>query len=241
MDFTSLGAAAIGFAPPIVLMLWTLQRYTYPTVEKPYFSDPTLFGMFAIGIVVGVALYVVSLLISPAYALGGFFLEEVVKLMIINMPRFQRRADTPFYAFGLSAGIASALAFGLVNRALVGVGFDPVAVVIMVVYSIMIALLQISTGTTIGMGVARGHPWPFFGQAVVVHLAVVLLLAPFSTTLGEGENAIGIVLFVVAFLFTATYYWYVHRKLLPAYVREALAKMGGMKPKKARKERRSKV
>ncbi len=98
-----------------------------------------------------------------------------------------------------------------------------------------------STGTTIGMGVARGSPWPFFGQAIVVHLAVVLLLAPFSTVLGEGESTIGIVLFVVAFIFTATYYWYVHRKLLPAYVREALAKMGGMKPKKARKERRSKV
>jgi hypothetical protein len=241
MDFTSLAAAAIGFAPPIALMLWTLQKYTYPAVEKPYFSDPTLFAMFAIGIVVGVVLYAVSLFISPAYAFGGFILEEAVKLMIINLPRFQRRADTPFYAFGLSAGIASALAFGLVNRALVGVGFDPLAIIIMVIYSIMIALLQISTGTTIGMGVARGTPWPFFGQAVVVHLAVVLLLAPFSTVLGEGENAIGIVLFVVAFIFTATYYWYVHRKLLPAYVREALAKMGGMKPKKARKERRSKV
>jgi hypothetical protein len=75
----------------------------------------------------------------------------------------------------------------------------------------------------------------------VVHLAVVLFLVPFSTNLGDSGSAIGIVLFAVAFIFTATYYWYVHRKLLPAYVREALAKMGGMKPKKARKERRSKV
>lgn len=241
MDFTSLAAAAIGFAPPIVLMLWTLQNYTYPNVEKPYFSDPTLFGMFAIGIVVGVALYAVSLFISPAYALGGFLLEEAVKLMILNMPRFQRRADTPFYAFGLSAGMASALAFGLVNRALAGAGFDVVTLLVVIVYSIMIALLQISTGTTIGMGVARGTPWPFFGQAVVVHLAAVLLLFPFNAIGTGGDYAIGMVLFVIAFLFVATYYWYVHRKLLPAYVREALAKMGGMKPKKARKERRSKV
>jgi hypothetical protein len=90
------------------------------------------------------------------------------------------------------------------------------------------------------MGVARGTPWPFFGQAVVVHLAVVLLLAPFNTVLGEGESAIGLVLFAVAFVFIASYYYYVHSRFLPAYVKEALAKMGGMKPKKARKERRSK-
>jgi hypothetical protein len=240
MDFTYLAALAIGFAPPIALMLWTLQPYTYPKVERPYFSDPTLFGLFAIGIVIGIVLYAVSILLSAEYLFVGFLLEEAVKFMIINMPRFQRRADTPFYAFGLSAGIASAIAFGLVNRALIGVGFDPLAVLIMVTYSILIAFLQISTGTTIGMGVARGTPWPFFGQAVVVHLAVVLLLAPFNTVLGEGETGIGLVLFGVAFVFIATYYYYVHKKLLPTYVKEALAKMGGMKPKKARKERRTK-
>ncbi len=241
MDFTYLVAAAIGFAPPIALMLWTLQKYTYPAVEKPYFSDPTLFGMFAVGIVVGVVLYVASLVLPSEYIFVGFLLEETVKLLIINMPRFQRRADTPFYAFGLSAGIASALAFGLVNRTLVGAGMDPVTLIVVIVYSMMIAFLQISTGTTIGMGVARGTPWPFFGQAVVVHLAAVLLLVPFTAVGTGGDYIIGMILFVVAFLFVATYYWYVHRKLLPAYVREALAKMGGMKPKKARKERRSKV
>jgi hypothetical protein len=239
MDFTSLIAAAIGFAPPIALMLWTLGEYTYPKVEKPYFSDPTLFGLFAIGIVIGVVLYAVSLFISPAYALVGFLLEESVKLLIINLPRFQRRADTPFYAFGLSAGMASAIAFGLVNRALAGVGLDPFAIVIMIIYSMMTAFLQISTGTTIGMGVARGTPWPFFGQAVVVHLAYVLLLAPFSTAL-TNDMLLSYILFAVAFVFVATYYYYVHKRFLPAYVKEALAKMGGMKPKKARKVRRTK-
>lgn len=239
MDITSFVAAAIGFAPPIALMLWTLQDYTYPKVEKPYFSDPTLFGLFAVGIVIGVVLFAVSLFVSPAYALIGFLLEEAIKLMVINMPRFQRRADTPFYAFGLSAGMAASISFGLVNRALAGVGLDATAIIIMIVYSIMIAFLQISTGTTIGMGVARGTPWPFFGQAVVVHLAFVLLLAPFANGL-TNDAVLVYVLFAVAFVFVATYYYYVHRKFLPAYVKEALAKMGGMKPKKAKKVRQSK-
>jgi hypothetical protein len=237
MDYTFLAAAAIGFAPSIALMLVTLQPYTFPKVERPYFSDPTLFGLFAIGMVIGVALYVVSLVLPLEYVLMGFLLEEAVKLLIMNMPRFQRRADTPFYAFGLSAGMASALAFGLVNRALVQVGFDPLALVVMVAFSSMLALLQISTGTTIGMGTARGTPWPFFGQAVVVHLAFVLLLAPSGTNVDSGFGA---VLFVVALVFVASYYYYVHLKLLPVYVKQALAKLAEEKPVKAKKVPRSK-
>ncbi len=235
MDTTSLVAAAIGFAPPIILMLWTLQKYTYPKVERPYFSDPKLFGLFAVGIVLGVALYVVSLLLPLEYTIVGFLLEETVKLMIMNMPRFQRRADTPFYAFGLSAGMASALAFGIVNRALAGVGLDILAILITVIYSSMLSLLHISTGTTIGMGVARGTPWPLFGQALVVRLAVALMLIPSSdVTLSEG-NALGVALFLIALVFTATYYYFVHEKLLPQYIREALERTGDGKHKKARK------
>lgn len=234
MEYASFVAAAIGFAPSLALMLWTLQRYTYPKVERPYFSDPKLFGMFTAGIVIGAVLYAVSLFLALEYALIGFILEEATKLMIINLPRFQRRADTPFYAFGLSAGMATALAYGVVNRALAMAGFDPLAISVMVVYLIMLAMLQISTGTTIGMGVARGTPWPFFAQAVVVHLAYVLMLAPSSASFVDS-GTLAIALFMTAFAFMAIYYHYVHYRMLPRYVKEALAKLTDSKPRKARK------
>ncbi len=80
------------------------------------------------------------------------------------------------------------------------------------------------------MGVARGRPWPFFGQALVVHLAAVLLLSPLSQ-----EGWLGYGLFVVALVFVASYYWYLFRKLFPTYVREALRHLA---KKKAKKERR---
>jgi len=239
MDLTSYAAAAIGFAPPLAFMLWTLQRYTYPKAERPYFSDPRLFGMFAVGIVIGAVLYLVSILFSFEYAIVGFLLEESIKLMIMNMPRFQRRADTPFYAFGLGAGMASALAYGVVNRALAQTGFEALAIVVMVAYSIMLAMLQISTGTTIGMGVARGTPWPFFGQAVVVHLAFVLMLAPSASSFVDS-GTLATLLFIVAFIFVAVYYHYVHNKMMPLYVKEALSRLTDVKPKKAKKVPKSK-
>jgi hypothetical protein len=239
MDYTTYVAAAIGFAPSLALMLWTLQKYTYPKVERPYFSDPKLFGTFTVGIVIGAVLYAVSIFLPLEYAIVGFLLEESVKLMVINLPRFQRRADTPFYAFGLGAGMATALAYGVVNRALVQTGLDPLALVIMIAYSVMVAMLQISTATTIGMGVARGTPWPFFAQAVAVHLAFVLMLAPSSASFVDS-GLVATLLFVTAIAFVYVYFYYVHYKMLPMYVKEALAKLSADKPKKARKVPRSK-
>jgi len=225
MEYGSFIAAAIGFAPAIALMLWTLQPYTYPKVERPYFSDPTLFGMFAAGIIIGVILHAVGVFLSPYYMLVAFILEEAIKLLVLNLPRFQRRADMPFYGFGLGAGMASALAYGAINIVLTNTDPDAVSILIIIVYSIMLSLLQISNGTTIGIGVARGQPFAFFGQATVVHLAFALLLIPFQQVADTGVDAIAFILFGVAAMFMATYYFYIHKKLLPAYVRDALAEL----------------
>ena len=86
-----LAAAAIGFAPAIVLMLITLQNYTYPRQENPYFSDPTFFALFTLGIFIGIILYVVSIMFGIYYLILGFLLEESVKLLILNLKRFQRK------------------------------------------------------------------------------------------------------------------------------------------------------
>jgi hypothetical protein len=128
--------------------------------------------------------------------------------------------------------MASALAFGMVNRALAGAGLEAGAIVGTAIYSVMLALLHTSTGTTIGMGVARGTPWPFFGQAVVVHLATALMLAPSTDTALTGGSVLGVALFIVALVFTAIYYYFVHERLLPQYVKEALVKLGGKKARK---------
>ncbi|NLK25893.1 MAG: hypothetical protein GX307_04875 [Euryarchaeota archaeon] len=241
MEYGSFIAAAIGFAPAIALMLWTLQDYTYPRIERPYFSDPTLFGLFAAGIIIGVILHAVSVFFSFEYLVIGFLLEEAVKLLILNLPRFQRRADVPFYGFGLGAGMASALAFGAVNIVLTRSSPDALSLIILIIFSIMLSLLHISTGTTIGIGVARGRPFAFFSQAAMVHLAFVLLLLPFQQIPISGESALAYLLFIVAALFIATYYYFIHKRVLPEYVKDALADLRRKKDREGDKESRTRA
>ena len=100
MEYGSFIAAAIGFAPAIALMLWTLQPYTYPKVERPYFSDPTLFGMFAAGIIIGVILHAVGVFLSPYYMLVAFILEEAIKLLVLNLPASSAGRTCHFTASG---------------------------------------------------------------------------------------------------------------------------------------------
>jgi len=236
MDFIYLMAAAIGFAPPIILMLLTLQRYTYPVVERPYFSDPKLFGLFAVGIVLGIVLFAVSAFV-PGYALIGFLVEEALKLVLLNMPRFHRRADTPFYGFGLGAGMGAAFSFGVVNMALINAGATAEGVALMCMFSAMTSLLSISTAVTIGMGVARSKPFTFFAQAAAARFVAVILLAPI--TLMDVGDAVAVTCYALALAFAAGYYWWLFRKTFPEYVREALSSIDTKGGRRARKIRRS--
>lgn len=233
-QYADLVSAAMGFAPAILLMLLTLQPYTYPKVEKPYFGDPKLFGMFAFGIVLGVFLYVASLPFGFLFFILSFLLVESLKLVILNLPRFQLKVDTPFYAFGLGAGMASALAFGTIYFALrqPDIGYDPLILIFVGITSVQIAFLQISTATTIGIGVARGRPWPFFAQAAMMHLVVILLTIPLVQ---NPDDIASYVLFGVATVFIATYYYYICYRQLPDFIKEALRYSSEKKAKKVRR------
>ena len=53
MDLNFGLAALIGIAPAMILMYAVLRKYTYPAVEKPFFSDPYFFGLFVVGMIAG--------------------------------------------------------------------------------------------------------------------------------------------------------------------------------------------
>ncbi len=225
MAYESLIAAAIGFAPAILLLLFSLQDYTYPRVEKPYFDDRKLFGLFAVGIALGA----VILLIQRQFPLEGLlvvlFFEEALKLIILNLPRFQKKVDTPFYGISLGLGMGSTIALGTVTFDIQNVGLDAASLIILVIVSIQSSLLQGATGGTIGIGVGRGRPWPFFAQAVIVHLAYVLLMFPFYLIpFNQGETLLGYVSFGLATIFLASYFWYFRFNLLTKFISEALSK-----------------
>ncbi|MDH7508083.1 MAG: hypothetical protein QHH00_01635 [Methanomassiliicoccales archaeon] len=224
MNTNLLIAGAIGFASSMALMFWTLRDYTYPRIEKPFFDDRKVFGLFALGLVLGIVIFSAQTYFPLAVvvvALAFALVEELIKLIILNIPKFQKKPDTGFYGLALGFGIGSTIAFGAVYLTLSFIDEINIwAASTTMILALQIVFLHGSTGATIGIGVARGTPWGLFAQAALVHLVYNLMMIPFYMS----EFTFGALLFIIAFIFLVSYYLYVHYRLIPDFVFELISK-----------------
>lgn len=230
MNYDMFIAGAIGFAPAILLMFYTLKNYTYPAVERPFFDDRKVFFMFAVGIIIGVILSSVNYLFFTGgveslliFAILFALLEELTKFVMLNMRRFLQKLDTTFYGVTLGLGIGSTTGFGAAFFALTALKglVGPLDYVFLILLATQLVLLHGATATAIAIGSARGNPWPFLVQAILVHLAVNLLMVPYYL----GEVPLGFISFALAFGFLALYYRHVARTMIPEVVSDALSRM----------------
>jgi hypothetical protein len=164
----------IGLGATVILMYLVLRKYTYPAVEQPFFSDPMLFFLFALGLVAGTILFVVSTYFTwnnLIYAILLSVIECFVMLVVLNLKRFHGKSDTVFYGYGLGLGIGGAMACGLIYMISVvsASGFDALAYAIVCIMAVAQVMVIGAVGTTIGEGIARLRPWEFLMKAIIIN------------------------------------------------------------------------
>jgi hypothetical protein len=230
MNYLMLMAAAIGVGPAMLLMFFTFPDYTYPKVERPFFDDRKVFSLFTIGLIIGVILASVIVLFDMSSVLMVVtiaLLILLVMMVILMLKRFARRLDTAFYGTALGLGIGAMMAFSNAYRVLAAYGVLDEAVPwdafpIVILWAFQLVCINASCGALIGIGSARGQPWSYMGQALLLMVTYYLLLIPLYE-LGPGLWTY--ITFGLASLFTAYCYYYVHRKALPSIVKEAVTSM----------------
>ena len=229
VDFIQLAAGILGFGPAMTLLYFTLRNYTYPKVEKPFFDDRKLFAFFALGVVLGMLIYAFETwgeLISSPYTIlllimGFALMEELMKLVILNFPRFQKKVDTAFYGLSMGLGIAATYTFASVYVVLNGIEGKPQVADLVVVpmLGVLFVLLHGSTTTLIGIGVARGDVNGYFPEALLIHIGFALMYESFfAGILSEPWNLIGL---VGAAAIAVYGYRKVHTLSLPVLVQDA--------------------
>ena len=188
------GAFALGVA--LVLMYVVLRKYTYPAVEQPFFSDPSLFILFTVGLIEGTIILVVYTYVLPWYTVPGLGLVvailfaaiiELVKLVTLNFRRYAGKSDTVFYGFGLGLGLGAAMGFGLIYYLTSRSEMDAASWVIVLVLALQNIFLHSGTGIRIGEGVARRRPTEFLMLALFVDMAFQVLMVP-TFTLSPGDD-----------------------------------------------------
>jgi RsiW-degrading membrane proteinase PrsW (M82 family) len=201
-----------------------MSSYTFPKVKEPFFDDSKIFKFFALGIALGMIIFAFESWGRPtgetlvALVVMYAVMEELMKLVILNFPRFQRKVDTAFYGLALGLGIATTYTFASVYVSLLDLE-DP-GLFEMVAYSLLglqFVLLHGSTTTMIGVGVVRRDLKGYFSEALLVHLGYNLLMIPFFTEV-EPWNLMGL---GAASALVAYAYYRIHTQSLPALIRDA--------------------
>ena len=180
-------AALIGLGSALVLMYAVLRNYTYPRIEEPFFSDPTLFKIFTVGLFEGTLLFVLYTYLWQLFTVVGLgfvvailfgAIIEFAKLVTLNLKRFSGISDTIFYGFGLGLGLGAAMAFGMIYYWLKG-ELDVTSTIMVVMLALQYLLLGAANGVVVGEGVARRKPMEFTLQAVLYSAAFHLIIIPF--------------------------------------------------------------
>lgn len=219
----------IGAGPAFGLMYFTLKDYTFPAVEKPFFNDRKVFMFFAIGIIVGVIVFAfedwgnrsASAETAIALLLGFAIMEELMKFVVLNFPRFQRKVDTAFCGVGFGLGIATTFTFATIYVFFLDVGNVQIAEVIAgFLLGFMFVLLHGSTTGLIGTGIARGEAQVYFIEALLIHIGFALFYQSFFAVelVPFPVNLVGL---VIAAAIVVWGYHRMHSIALPNLIRDA--------------------
>ena len=228
-DTVMIVSAIAGFAPAMALMFFTLRDYTFPAVEKPFFDDRKIFAFFALGIVVGMLLFAFeewgrtasSSETMIALIVGFAVMEESMKLVVLNFPRFQRKVDTAFYGLSFGLGISATFTFATIYAS--AAGLESPSAIDLTGYTLLglqFVLLHGATTTFVGIGVARGEIRPYFSEALLIHIGYNMLMVPFFMydVFQPPLNLLGL---AAAYAVVVYAYVKIHTLSLPVLVQDA--------------------
>ena len=228
-DLVMIVSAIAGFAPSMGLMFYTLRDYTFPRAKEPFFDDRKIFAFFALGIVIGMVLFAFEewgriasstetiLVLIIGYAL----MEESLKLVVLNYPKFQRKVDTAFYGLSFGLGISATFTFATVYAS--ALGLESPSAVDMTAFALLgvqFVLLHGATTAFIGIGVARGEVKPYFSEAVLIHIAYNLFMVPFFMY-DIFEPPLNLLGLGAAYIVVIYGYYKVHTLSIPVLLQDA--------------------
>jgi hypothetical protein len=214
----AIGLAFIGFGPAVLLLYILLYRY------EGMFSEKKLFLFFAVGMVAGMAVAAAHSYLELFYLLdltsallilviGLSLLEELIKAIILNYPKFLLKHETPYFGAGLGLGMGSMIVMALGQESLRNTEVLDTSEIlitggILLLYSFNMAFLHGSNGVLVGYGSATGDIKRYVFIAILVHMIFNLFYLAFlvyRSSLGYG--ALG---FLVAALIFTVYIFYRH-------------------------------
>ena len=209
--------AVLSFVPALFMLYHSLSPYTWPKSDIAYFEDAKVFGLVAVGLVVGAVLFFVEL----PFSAGGFIisllflvLEQLIVLVIVNFPRVRRNGATRFYGLSLGTAMAAGLIMGQYAELFRQNSIDFQVFSVLLIYSVGLELIGVATGSIIGYAVEKSAV--HYGVVAAVALQAIfgfLVIPVFSF----APSVITMAFDTGALLFALLVHSYVVLKILPRF------------------------
>jgi hypothetical protein len=187
----------LGIIPAIVLLYYSVRQWHEKFLEK------VVFLMFIFGIISGFLIAVVQsqiyltielLIIYP-------FLEQIIKVIILNLRRFQNRKETIIY--GLSLGLGFGSIYPPASLLLLSSEITSyVSLLQILLGSIGLVFLHGITGALLGFGIYQGKLSRFYMYSVLI-----LIIANFIRFIDYQFQWINLI-------FGCVLYWYVQTNII---------------------------
>ena len=218
-------AAALAFIPALLLMYILLRPYTYPATEHPYFSDPSFFLQFAVGLIAGTVLFMVyTYIASSVIAVIVYSVIQVLAVVVVlNLKRYRGKSDSIFYGYGFGLGAGATTGMGLIywfanSASAFGGSLGASDYVILFVLSLSMTFQYSAVGFTVGNGIARHIPMQYAVQAMIYNL---IFWVVFSITLLNSDSSAYLYLATLMCLaISVMYLFYEYRKELTVLIAE---------------------
>ncbi len=218
-------AVAMAFIPALMLMYLMLRPYTYPATEYPYFSDPSFFMLFTVGLVAGTIMFLVfSYIMGNILALIVYALIQVMAVVVcMNLKRYRGKSDSIFYGYGFGLGAGAATGTGLIywianSAARLGGTLAGMDYLVLLTLSFAMILQFSAVGVTVGDGIARHEPMQYAVQAMIYN---VIFWAVFWIALTNVESSTYfLVVALMCLAIAACYLTYAFRKEVAQMVKE---------------------
>jgi hypothetical protein len=171
------------------------------------------------GIVIGLIftiLWQIYPILSIGYAVFFAICEELVKVVILNYPKFQLKFDTTFYGctYGLGFGAIVIIAIAYNTKDL----FESEKLAVAITLAFSLCFLHCTTGGLIGFGSYKKMMWRYSTPAIIIHIIFNIAVIP-TLLWGSVEPFVPISHSIISIfsctIFTAIVYMCLLKYILP--------------------------
>ena len=182
MQTSFLVAMLLGTIPALLLRFYMLRAF------EGMFEDPPVLFAFVIGLVAGVIMGAVHVLMDVSlmttllsallfFVVGFAFIDQFLKVIIFNSPRFSGQAETTFYstAFGLGFGAGLTALWFFRSFAERGAEINGWVILSYVCAAFAFAVVHGTTGMLVGFGATERIVWRYGLLSVLLQTPLNIL------------------------------------------------------------------